>query len=60
VLMVLGQSDQMTTPKAAQSLIQQAKDSGIALTVSMIPNGHHQMSESPDETLDALNVFLKK
>lgn len=60
VLMVLGQSDQMTTPKAAQSLIQQAKDCGIALTVSMIPNGHHQMSESPDETLDALNVFLKK
>jgi pimeloyl-ACP methyl ester carboxylesterase len=60
VLMVLGQADQMTTPKAAQSLIQQAKDCGIALTVKVIPNGHHQMSESPDETLDALKLFLKQ
>jgi hypothetical protein len=39
-------------------LIKHAKDNGIALKVVMIPNGHHQMSESPDETLDALKKFL--
>jgi pimeloyl-ACP methyl ester carboxylesterase len=59
VLMVLGESDQMTTPKNAQPLIAQAKDSGKALQVVNIPNGHHQMSESPDETLDALIAFLR-
>jgi len=58
VLMVLGDADQMTTPKGAQPLIKHAKDNGIALKVVMIPNGHHQMSESPDETLDALKKFL--
>jgi hypothetical protein len=26
--------------------------------VVSIPNGHHQMTESPDETLDALKRFL--
>jgi pimeloyl-ACP methyl ester carboxylesterase len=58
VLMVLGDADQMTTPKGAQPLIKHAKDNGIDLKVVMIPHGHHQMSESPDETLDALNAFL--
>ena len=60
VLMVLGDSDQMTTPKGAQPLITQARESGIALKVVMIPNGHHQMSESPDETLNALKAFLSR
>jgi pimeloyl-ACP methyl ester carboxylesterase len=59
VLMVLGESDQMTTPKNAQPLIAQAKESGKALQVVSIPHGHHQMSESPDETLDALKRFLR-
>ena len=59
VLMVLGASDQMTTPKNAQALIAQAKDSGKDLQVVSIPNGHHQMTESPDETLDALKRFLR-
>ena len=59
VLMVLGESDQMTTPKNAQPLIAQAKESGKQLQVVSIPNGHHQMSESPDETLDALKRFLR-
>ncbi len=59
VLMVLGESDQMTTPKNAQPLITQAKESGKALQVKLIPHGHHQMSESPDETLDALINFLR-
>ena len=59
VLMVLGEADQMTTPKNAQPLIAQAKESGKALHVVSIPHGHHQMSESPDETLDALKRFLR-
>jgi len=58
VLMVLGENDQMTTPKNAQSLVQQARDTGKQLQVVMIPNGHHQMSESPNETLAALKTFL--
>ena len=59
VLMVLGDSDQMTTPKGAQPLIQQAKNSGIVFRLEMIPHGHHQMSESPDETLNAMKAFLQ-
>ena len=58
VLMVLGESDQMTLPKNAQPLISQAKDSGKSLQVVTIPHGHHQMTESPDETLNALKRFL--
>ena len=58
VLMVLGESDQMTLPKNAQLLIAQAKESGVSLQVVTIPHGHHQMTESPDETLDALKRFL--
>lgn len=58
VLFVLGQSDQMTPPRAAKSLIDQAKAHGKTFTVVKIPMGHHQMSESPEETLDALKAFL--
>ena len=58
VLMVLGEADQMTLPKNAQPLIAQAKESGVSLQVVTIPHGHHQMTESPDETLDALKRFL--
>jgi pimeloyl-ACP methyl ester carboxylesterase len=58
VLFVLGESDQMTPPRAAKSLIDQAKAHGKIFTVVKIPMGHHQMSESPEETLDALKVFL--
>ena len=58
VLMVLGKADQMTLPKNAQPLIAQAKDSGLSLQVVTIPHGHHQMTESPDETLNALKRFL--
>lgn len=59
VLMVLGEADQMTLPKNAKPLISQAKDSGKSLQAVTIPHGHHQMSESPDETLDALKRFLR-
>jgi pimeloyl-ACP methyl ester carboxylesterase len=58
VLFVLGRSDQMTPPRAAKSLIDQANASGKTVNVAMVPMGHHQMSESPEETLDALKAFL--
>jgi fermentation-respiration switch protein FrsA (DUF1100 family) len=58
VLFILGESDQMTPPRAAKSLIDQAKTSGKNFTVAKVPMGHHQMSESPEETLIALKVFL--
>jgi pimeloyl-ACP methyl ester carboxylesterase len=58
VLCVLGQRDQMTPPRAAQRLIEQAKASGKLMRVVKVPAGHHQMSESPEETLAALTAFL--
>ena len=58
VLFVLGESDQMTSPRAAKSLIDQAKAHGKTFTVVKVPMGHHQMSESPEETLNALKAFL--
>ncbi len=58
VLFLLGATDQMTTPRAAQSLIAQAKQSGKKFTVVNVPMGHHQMNESPEETLQALKTFL--
>jgi pimeloyl-ACP methyl ester carboxylesterase len=58
VLFVLGESDQMTPPRAAKSLIDHAKAHGKTFTVAKVPMGHHQMSESPEETLDALKAFL--
>jgi len=58
VLFLLGATDQMTTPRAAQSLIAQAQQSGKQFTVVNVPMGHHQMSESPEETLQALKTFL--
>jgi len=58
VLFLLGQQDQMTTPKAAQSLIDAAKAQGKNFSVVKVPMGHHQMNESPEETLAALKQFL--
>ena len=58
LLFVLGASDQMTPPKAAKSLIDQAKASGKTYRVVNVPMGHHQMTESPEETLKALADFL--
>ena len=48
----------MTTPRAAQSLIDQAQASDKKFSVVNVPMGHHQMSESPEETLSALKNFL--
>ncbi|MFT3815110.1 MAG: alpha/beta hydrolase [Acidovorax sp.] len=58
VLFALGAQDQMTTPKAAQSLIGAARAAGKAVRVVQLPVGHNQMSEAPDETLFALRDFL--
>jgi len=59
VLFVLGALDQMTMAKAAQPLIATAKATGKALQVVTLPVGHHQMTETPDETLFAIRDFLK-
>ena len=58
VLFILGAQDQMTPPRAAQPLIQAARAHGKAVTVVTVPMGHHQMNESPEETLAALRRFL--
>jgi pimeloyl-ACP methyl ester carboxylesterase len=55
VLFLLGHVDQMTPPKAAQGLIQKARQA----TVVQLPGGHHQMSETPEPMLAALIDFLK-
>jgi pimeloyl-ACP methyl ester carboxylesterase len=54
VLFLLGRVDQMTPPKAAQSLIAKARN---AQTV-VLPTGHHQMNETPEAMLKALLAFL--
>ena len=58
VRFVLGEQDQMTPPKAAKGLIEAAKGAGKAVKVQVIPNGHNQMTESPDATLFAIRDFL--
>ena len=59
VLFVLGQQDQMTTPKAAQSLMAAAQAAGVQHRVVHVPVGHHQMTEAPEETLAAIKGFLR-
>lgn len=59
VLFVLGNGDQMTLPKAARPLIDKARASGKTVKVTGLPVGHHQMFETPDETLFAIRDFLK-
>ena len=58
VLFVLGAQDQMTQPKAAQSLIAAARDSGKTVQVANLAVGHHQMSEAPEATLFAIRDLL--
>ncbi len=58
VLFVLGALDQMTQPKAAQGLIARARESGKTVRVTSLPVGHHQMTETPDETLFAIRDFI--
>ena len=54
-LFILGAQDQMTPPKAAQSLVRGAADGRVA----MVPGGHQMMLESPEEVLEAMRDFLK-
>ena len=54
VLFVLGKTDQMTPPKAAQALIKVASNSKVVY----LPGGHQQMNETPEEMLAALSGFL--
>ncbi len=58
VLFVLGQRDQMTPARSAKSLIDQADKTGKRIRVVHVPMGHHQMNESPEETLGALKQFF--
>ena len=58
ILFVLGERDQMTSSHAARSLVDQAKASSKTFHVVKVPMGHHQMNESPEETLNALKTFL--
>ena len=58
VLFVLGEQDQMTSPKAAQGLIAKAREAGKTVRIAQVPVGHHQMTEAPEETLAALRDFL--
>ena len=58
VLMLLGVQDQMTHPKAANTLIASANAKGKNCKVLALPVGHHQMSEAPDATLQAIREFL--
>ena len=60
VLFLLGQQDQMTTPKAAQSLVAAALAAGVRHRVTYVPVGHHQMTEAPEETLAAIRGFLQE
>jgi pimeloyl-ACP methyl ester carboxylesterase len=54
-LFVLGRRDQMTPPKAAQSL---AAAVAGAQTVQIGASGHSLMAEAPDAVLDALIEFF--
>lgn len=58
VLFVLGAQDQMTSPKAAQGLIAKAREAGKTVRIANLPVGHHQMTETPDETLFAIRSFI--
>ena len=49
VTFVLGQSDQMTSPKVTRELA-----TALKARVVMVEAGHHLMAEAPDAVLDAV------
>ena len=55
VLFILGRHDQMTPPKAAQPLVQAARQARVV----QLRAGHSLMTEAPDAVLDALFDFLR-
>ncbi len=60
VLFLLGARDQMTHPRAAQPLVQAARAAGRQVHVESLPVGHHQMTETPEATLQVLRDFLRR
>ncbi len=58
VHLVLGSHDQMTPPKAAEKLIQAARDSDQQISLAVLSVGHNHMTEAPEATLTALRDFL--
>ena len=58
ILFLLGKQDQMTHPKSAKGLIDSARAHNKKFRVIDLPMGHHQMGETPEETLQALKEFL--
>jgi pimeloyl-ACP methyl ester carboxylesterase len=58
ILFIVGKFDQMTPPKAAQNLINEAKSSGKQVKVVTLDAGHSLMTEAPDGVLMALKEFL--
>jgi len=54
-LFILGRQDQMTPPKAAQSLIDNAAHSQVV----QLEGGHQLMTEAPDGVLFAIRNFLQ-
>lgn len=59
-LFVLGTQDQMTPPKAAQSLIDTARATGKTVTIELLNTGHNHMSETPEAVLLSLCHFLQQ
>ena len=55
VLFILGRNDQMTTPRAAQSIVSKAKR-GKVVTLEA---GHSLMLEAPEGVLFAMKDFLR-
>ena len=53
VTLVLGERDQMTTPKSSHELA-----AALKARVVMVPSGHHLMAEAPDAVLNALRDAL--
>ena len=60
VLFLLGDVDQMTSPKAVQPLLQGARATGQRVEVVQVPVGHHQMTEAPEATLFAIRDFIAR
>jgi pimeloyl-ACP methyl ester carboxylesterase len=54
VLFILGEFDQMTLPKNASGLIDQARKCSVVTVAA----GHMIMNEAPDATLTAITAFL--
>jgi pimeloyl-ACP methyl ester carboxylesterase len=58
MLFIVGKSDQMTPPKAAKTLVNEARAQGRNVKVVTLEAGHQLMTEAPDGVLMALRDFL--